>query len=139
MSNTEMSNTEMSNTEMSNTEMSNTEMSNTEMSNTEMSNKNKGKIPLNFNVAGVSFYKKTINSLLEGDILYLEKDPKNKYDTNAVKILKDNSLLGHVPKDFNKVILKRFEKIQTKYVLKVKTIHKWDGPTGVEVQFYKNV
>ena len=45
------------------------------------------RIPTVFKVAGVSFHKQKVESLTEGDILTLERDPENKYDSNAVKIL----------------------------------------------------
>ena len=47
-------------------------------------------------------------------------------------------MIGFVPKEFNSVICKKFEKITKKYVLKVKNIHKWEGPTGLEVEFSYN-
>ena len=59
-------------------------------------------------------------------------------DSNAVKILNETGeMVGFVPKQFNEAILKKFEKISKKYTLKVKGIHKWDGPTGLEVEFSK--
>ena len=46
-------------------------------------------------------------------------------------------MIGFVPKEFNTAIVKKFKKISTVYTLKVKNIHKWDGPTGLEVEFTK--
>ena len=40
-------------------------------------------------------------------------------------------MVGFVPKDFNSAIVKKFEKVSTVYTLKVKNIHKWEGPTGL--------
>lgn len=100
---------------------------------------NKVKIPIVFKVAGVSFHKKKVESLSEGDILTLQRDPDNKYDSNAIKILNSKEeMVGFVPKDFNSAIVKKFEKVSKVYTLKVKNIHKWEGPTGLEVEFSKN-
>ena len=96
------------------------------------------RIPTVFKVAGVSFCKTVVETLDPDQILKLEKDPDNKYDPNAIKILNsDGKMVGFVPKQFNQSILKKFDKISTKYTLKVKSIHKWEGPTGLEVEFCK--
>jgi hypothetical protein len=96
------------------------------------------RIPTVFKVSGVSFCKTVVETLHEAQVLTLEKDPDNKYDCNAVKILTlDEKMVGFVPKQFNQAILKKFKKISTRYTLKVKSIHKWDGPTGLEVEFSK--
>jgi len=101
---------------------------------------NKSKIPTVFKVAGVSFCKDIVENLQEGQVLFLEKDPENKYDQNAIKILnEDKNMVGFVPKQFNLVLLGKFTKITTKYILKVKNVHKWEGPTGLEVEFIKIV
>ena len=98
----------------------------------------KVRIPTIFKVAGVSFHKQKVESLSEGDILTLQKDPNNKYDSNAIKILNNKEeMVGFVPKEFNSAIIKKFEKVSTVYTLKVKNIHKWEGPTGLEVEFIK--
>tara|TARA_B110000483_G_C18100366_1_gene505586 strand:- start:43 stop:354 length:312 start_codon:yes stop_codon:yes gene_type:complete len=97
------------------------------------------RIPTVFKVSGVSFCKTVVETLENDQVIKLEKDPDNKYDSNAIKILNsENQMVGFVPKQFNQAILKKFEKISTKYTLKVKNIHKWDGPTGLEVVFIRN-
>ena len=99
----------------------------------------KVRIPTIFKVAGVSFHKQKVESLSEGDILSLERDSENKYDSNAVKILNpEGEMIGFVPKEFNTAIVRKFKKVSTVYTLKVKNIHKWDGPTGLEVEFSKD-
>ena len=50
-------------------------------------NTTKTRIPNIFKVEGVSFCKTVVESLREGQILSLEKDPENKYDSNAIKIV----------------------------------------------------
>ena len=100
----------------------------------------KVRIPTIFKVSGVSFHKQKVESLSDGDILSLERDSENKYDSNAVKILNpEGEMIGFVPKEFNTAIVRKFKKISTVYTLKVKNIHKWDGPTGLEVEFSKNL
>jgi hypothetical protein len=65
-----------------------------------------------FFVAGVQFrpsnVKDEIKKLNKGQYLYLELEPDNKFDPNAVKILcnglqegDDNVFLGYVPKKFS--------------------------------------
>ena len=96
------------------------------------------RIPTVFKVSGVSFHKQKVEALSEGDVLSLERDPDNKYDSNAVKILNpEGEMIGFVPKEFNVAIVKKFKKISSVYTLKVKNIHKWEGPTGLEVEFTK--
>jgi hypothetical protein len=108
----------------------------------------KPQIPTIFKVSGVSFCKEVVNGLEKGQELKLELDPKNKYDTNAIKILTlEDDMCGFVPKNYklenneefclNKLLKKRFDKISKKYILKVYEIYKWDGPTGLDVHFVK--
>ena len=111
---------------------------------------NKHNIPTIFKVSGVSFCKDVVNTLEKNQVLKLELDPQNKYDTNAIKILTLNDeMCGFVPKNYkldsnseefclNKLLKKKFEKISKKYILKVHEIYKWEGPTGLDVHFVKN-
>lgn len=52
-----------------------------------------------FKVAGVRFYPayKTLN-LQIGDQLKLQAEPTNPYDNQAIKVLKNDTQIGHVPK-----------------------------------------
>jgi len=73
-------------------------------------------IPQIFKVSGVSFYQENVNLLKEDEIIKLEKDPKNKYDSNAIKILNfEGKMLGFVPKKYK---LKNEEMILNELVLK---------------------
>lgn len=64
-----------------------------------------------FYVAGVQFHNSSqvINDLKVGDILELNPDPENKFDSNAVEIIYgfetseslENVMLGFVPKKFS--------------------------------------
>ena len=77
----------------------------------------------------------------------MELEPDNKYDKNAIKVLNSNNeMCGYIPKKYkfndeefilNKLIIKKFEKLNKKFVLKVHEIYKWEGPTGLEVSFHK--
>ncbi len=42
---------------------------------------------INSKIAGISFNQDVISTLNAGDELLLERDPKNKFDRNAIKIL----------------------------------------------------
>ncbi len=113
------------------------------------------KIPTIFKPSGVSFYQGEINKLKKGEILTLEQDNNNKYDKFAIKVLnEEKKMCGFVPRkmkvnmsktngveevevELNKLLHKKFDRIQTKYNLKVYEIYKWDGPTGYEVIFEK--
>ena len=52
-----------------------------------------------FKVAGVRFYPayKDLN-LAIGDQLKLQAEPSNPYDQQAIKVLRNNTQIGHVPK-----------------------------------------
>lgn len=66
-----------------------------------------------FKVAGISFYKEDIISLLDRlepdeseyvydvreDTVRLVPEPTNQYDPNAIAVYMDNVKIGHVPKD----------------------------------------
>ena len=109
--------------------------------------KPKTAIPTIFKVSGVSFHREVIETLKCGDELKMEKDPDNKYDSNAIKILNsENKMCGFVPKKYklggeefilNQRVIKKFEKLNTKYKLVVHSLHKWNGPTGLELRFEK--
>lgn len=103
-------------------------------------------IPKVIKLSGVSFYQDIIKTLKENDILTMELDTDNKYDSNAIKILKDNTICGYIPKKYkindteiilNELIKNKFVKLNKRYNLVVKNIYKWTGPTGIEIEFTK--
>jgi hypothetical protein len=55
-------------------------------------------LPTKFNVAGTSFRLKEASTVGIGDRLDLVPDPTNKYDPNAIKLLKGELHIGYVPK-----------------------------------------
>lgn len=104
-------------------------------------------IPQIFKVSGVSFYQDIVNSLKEDEQVFLEKDPENKYDSNAIKLINSKGeMFGFIPKKYkigteeiilNKLVLKKYNKLTTKFKVMVHSINKWEGPTGLEVRFQK--
>ena len=108
-------------------------------------------IPTIFKPSGVSFCQNEIVKLKKGDIVDLNLDPDNKFDKFAIKVInKDGGNCGFVPRkmeilvdgenkniELNKLIHKRWEKMQKKYNVKVYEIYKWNGPTGYELMFEK--
>lgn len=74
---------------------------------------------VNFYVAGVKFYdlKKCAKNIEEGTELVLEPDPMNPYDSNAIKILYENTMLGHVPAKFCASVLANMEVVDVKCVV----------------------
>jgi hypothetical protein len=56
-----------------------------------------------FYIAGVKFHDlpKVIDSLIEGDLLDLVPEPENKFDSNAVAIKINGTMLGYVPKQIS--------------------------------------
>ena len=62
-----------------------------------------------FYIAGVQFrpredINKVVNILKIGDMISLSPEPSNKFDPNAVRIIKDEFFLGYVPKKFSSEI-----------------------------------
>lgn len=53
-------------------------------------------------VSGVSFKQHELRLIVEGEQVTLERDPKNPYDANAIKVLAHNNThIGWVPKNLN--------------------------------------
>lgn len=59
-----------------------------------------------FYVAGFQYYEgpQQISEISEGEHLRLRAAPDNEYDSFAVEILRDSTMLGHVPRSDNKHI-----------------------------------
>ena len=117
------------------------------MENSQITKEKKIGIPQIFKVNGVSFHKEVVDNLKVQEELKFEKEPNNKYDKNAIKILNSKGeMIGYVPKKYkikdtefilNELVLKKYDKLTTKFKLLVHSIYKWDGPTGLEVRFQK--
>ena len=58
-----------------------------------------------FLLSGVSHYKDIIESIHLDDLLKMEFEPENEYDTKAIKISKNNCICGYVPKDIKEKII----------------------------------
>jgi hypothetical protein len=59
---------------------------------------------LSFLLSGVSHYKDIIETISVDDVLKMEFEPENKYDHKAIKITKNNTVCGYVPKDIEEKI-----------------------------------
>jgi len=59
-----------------------------------------------FKVAGVRFHNYKDANLTVGDALTAEPEPENPYDPNAIKVLKDGIMIGHVPRTDTEIIHK---------------------------------
>jgi hypothetical protein len=61
------------------------------------------KVYKSFNIAGIEYYEAlfTINELKVGDKLFLEAEPNNIHDENAVAIYYKDFKLGYIPRAAN--------------------------------------
>ena len=86
-----------------------------------------------FLLVGVSHYKDTVNNINIGDILDMDFEPNNIYDSSAIVIKNITDICGYVPKDSQdkvksyvpsqvKVIDK--QRVKTNYSLRVDIIEK---------------
>lgn len=68
-----------------------------------------------FNLVGMTFTKKYPQSLLKHrgtfpDVkVTFQRDPDNKYDSNAIKVLFDKEFVGHVPRDIAESLAKKLD------------------------------
>ena len=60
---------------------------------------------LSFLLSGVSHYKDIIETISIDDVLQMEFEPENMYDDKAIKITKNNTVCGYVPKDVKEKII----------------------------------
>lgn len=68
-----------------------------------------------FYVAGVKFHQlnSVIDEMEEGELLTLKPEPDNKYDSNAMKILRDGVMLGYVPGKISSQVTYAFKQNET--------------------------
>ena len=57
-------------------------------------------------IAGVRYHKEQYlkAAVAKGDVLVLEAEPLNEYDSYAIKVLKGEMLLGYIPRTYNLAI-----------------------------------
>ncbi len=72
-------------------------------------------------LAGLSSYEPPVGSLKEGDELRYKLDPENKTDEYAVKVYKDDFIIGHIKRIHNRVFYKAGE---NRLKLSVKSVDK---------------
>ena len=84
-------------------------------------------------ISGITNYKIASNTLQEGDLLKWEKEPANKYDSKAVKVLKNGVLLGYVKRIHSKIFYdKRADLLQ----IQVKSLEKNGHITRAFITIY---
>ena len=93
-------------------------------------------ITLTINVAGVSFRldQFTAAQVAIRDDVTFEPEPENKYDPNAVKVLKGTHHLGYVPRD---KAVQFLNLIDDKSIKSAKIVKAWSKGCNVEVQYEK--
>ena len=52
-----------------------------------------------FKISGISFYQSKLQNINYDSELFMELEPDNNYDTDAIKILFNSETIGYVPKD----------------------------------------
>lgn len=57
-----------------------------------------------FLLSGVSYCKDIVGTIQIDDILKMEFAPENMYDPSAIKITKNNTICGYVPKEIKEKI-----------------------------------
>jgi hypothetical protein len=57
---------------------------------------------LAFEVAGVRYRQEAFETaqVKKGDVVELQPEPTNKFDANAIKVVKDGHHIGYIPKMF---------------------------------------
>ena len=91
-----------------------------------------------FFVAGVQHHdlNTVINAIEEGDGLDLVPEPTNKFDTNAIKIMYEGTMIGYVPKKFSAEVAGAIE-IGTDVECEVTKLNKDAKPwEQIEVKIY---
>ena len=92
---------------------------------------NKIDFPVNsFLISGTSFYKNELLNITYETELKMKEEKDNKYDCNAICIMKDNSIIGYVP---NKDTIKDICKDNINEKLKIINIKIINGNTGIRV------
>ena len=87
--------------------------------------------PHSFKIAGISNYEETAKTIRCDTILEMEHEPKNPYDSSAIKIKNKDKMIGYVPNNPPNIKKLCFENINEK----LKVINIKDNPRGVRVLF----
>ena len=106
--------------------------------------------PIRTNVAGVThrnsdgssrqkILKRMQEEYYEGDLLYLESEPENPYDENAIKVMNaEDEQIGYLSRDLAKTLAKRMDNGEEFYVELLEVTGGYDGiPLGcnIEIEF----
>lgn len=100
-----------------------------------------------FNVKGIMYRPKKITKLVAeyvdmGDVLELEREPSNKYDSNAVKVLYDDQWIGYVEREASEEIAKIIESGVAYECKVISCFSEWDTDitdSGREIEFVTNI
>ena len=83
-----------------------------------------------FKISGISFYQKYLDNINYESKLIMVKEPNNKYDSTAIKILYKDNLIGYVP---NNGFLKELCNENINEALKIINIKRIKGTYGIRV------
>jgi hypothetical protein len=90
-------------------------------------------------VVGVSFpnsdgtsRQKIIKKLLEGEKIFLKREPENEYDPNAIKVLtEDKKQIGYIQKELARLLAPRFDR-KEKYKSEIMSIACVENEKGID-------
>jgi hypothetical protein len=84
-------------------------------------------------ICGLSYYRGSPEAIAVGDVLRWESEPRNQYDSRAVKVFKDDTFLGYVKRVHSEVFYKEGgESLQ----IQVKSISKNGKLNRVFIKIY---
>ncbi|MBS1754595.1 MAG: hypothetical protein JST34_11175 [Bacteroidetes bacterium] len=83
----------------------------------------------------VSTYKKNLKDCILFEMVTLKKDPNNKYDKNAIRVIAGNRLIGHVDADETETV---HEIMTREHKAFISDILDLDGYLDVTIKIYYN-
>lgn len=75
---------------------------------------------ITLNIAGTQYIdmSEVYNKVIEGELLYLKRDPENDYDENAIELITmDGYILGYVPRENNLILRNLLDKGKYLYAI----------------------
>ncbi len=82
----------------------------------------------------ITEWKETSLKIFTDDILEYKRDYENKHDPFAIKILKYESAIGYIPRDYAKIISSEIDINNTDYEIKVINVEKVDDYNKIKVK-----
>jgi hypothetical protein len=83
----------------------------------------------------VTTYKNHLKDCIIFDMVTLKKDPNNKYDKNAIKVIAGDRLIGHVDADETETVHKILNKEHKAFISDILDL---DGYIDVTIKLYYN-